>query len=111
MKLAVIGSRNIQVVISDADLPNGVDEIVSGGAVGVDRSAAKYAKEHHIKLTEFLPDYDRYGRCAPLKRNEQIADYADEALAFWNGSSRGTLHTIRLFQQKGKRVTVIKIES
>ena len=110
MKLAVIGSRSIPTVNLEQYLPPRVTEIVSGGAKGVDALAAQYAKENGLLLTEFLPDYTRYKRAAPLKRNEQIASYADAVLAFWDKRSRGTLHTISLFEREGKPVTLIIIE-
>ena len=107
MKLAIVGSRSLFVENFDDYIPCTVTEIVSGGAKGIDRQAAEYAKSNHIPLTEFLPDYARYRRGAPIKRNEQIAQYADEALAFWDGHSRGTCCTIELFQKLGKKVTII----
>ncbi len=107
MKLAIIGSRELKIKNMEAYLPPNVEEIVSGGAKGIDRTAADYARQNGVKLTEFLPNYPRYGRGAPLKRNVQIADYADQALAFWDGKSRGTAYTIDLFRQRGKAVTVI----
>ena len=94
MKVAVIGSRGLQVADLGKYLPEGTDEIVSGGAKGVDTSARNYALEHELKLTEFLPQYDRYGRGAPLRRNIQIIEYADQVLAFWDGKSRGTKFVI-----------------
>ena len=109
MKLAIIGSRNADVPNLETYLPEGVTEIVSGGARGVDTIAATYAKENGITLTEFLPDYQRYKRGAPLKRNEQIAEYADRVLAFWDGTSRGTLYTIKLFEKLGKPTTIVKV--
>ena len=78
MKLAIIGSRGLGAVDIGAYLPAGVEEIVSGGAVGIDRLAAAYARERGITLTEFLPDYGRYGRVAPLRRNAEIAAYAEQ---------------------------------
>ena len=114
MKLAIIGSRNI-THIDEKELstliPHNVSEIVSGGASGIDRIAADYAHKSGIKLTEFLPEYNRYRRAAPLKRNEAIARYADEALAIWDGRSKGTKHTIELFYYLGKKVTVILKEN
>ena len=110
MKLAVIGSRTLQIQNIGDYLPEGVTEIVSGGAKGIDRLAAVYAKENHIPLTEFLPDYERYGRAAPLKRNTEIAEYADMALAFWDGVSKGTKYTISLFEKRGKNVIIIKLQ-
>jgi len=80
MKIAIVGSRSITVNNLGDYLPENTTEIVSGGAIGVDRSARNYAKTHNIKLKEFLPEYERYGRSAPLKRNLQIIDYADEVI-------------------------------
>jgi len=110
VKLAVIGSRNFPSIRLENYIPAHVTEIVSGGARGIDRLAKEFAKETHIPLTEFLPDYNRYGRGAPLKRNGEIAAYADECLAFWDGMSRGTAHAITQFRRVGKKVTVISPE-
>lgn len=109
MKIAVIGSRNLTVENLGQYLPEGTTEIVSGGAKGVDTCAREYALAKGLKLTEFLPDYKRYGRGAPLKRNLQIIDYADEVLAFWDGQSRGTKHVIEQCKKRNKKVTVRKI--
>ena len=81
MKVAVIGSRNLVVQNLGKYLPEETMEIVSGGAKGIDTCAREYALAKGLKLTEFLPDYKRYGRGAPLKRNLQIIDYADCVLA------------------------------
>ena len=107
MKLAIIGSRKIISFELDRYIPDKVEEIVSGGAIGVDSIAKEFAKKNGIRLTEFLPQYELYGKAAPIKRNEQIALYADEGLAIWDGKSNGTAHTIRFFQKAGKKVTVI----
>ena len=107
MKLAIIGSRNIVLENLDKYIPQSTTEIVSGGAKGVDSCAEKYANERGIKLTVFLPEYEKYGRAAPLKRNLLIAEYADQAIAFWDGSSKGTLYTINAFKKLGKHVDVI----
>ncbi len=67
MRVAVIGSRGLQVDHLENYLPEGVTEIVSGGAKGIDTCAKNYALLHGLKLTEFLPEYSRYGRGAPCK--------------------------------------------
>jgi len=107
MKIAVIGSRSIQNA-NIAPYLSDADEIVSGGAVGVDACAAAYAKRHGIPFTVFLPDYNRYGRAAPLVRNRQIVAYADTVIAFWDGQSHGTLSVIRYAKKVGKPCTVIR---
>ena len=107
MKIAVVGSRKITMVnigryISDSE------EIVSGGAVGVDSCAAEYAKEKGIKLTVFLPQYERYGRAAPIMRNKEIVDYADKIIAFWDGKSKGTQHNIPLAKERNTPIRIIR---
>lgn len=89
-------------------LPEGTDEIVSGGTRGIDSCARNYAVRNHIKLTEFLPEYEKYGRTAPLKRNLQIIAYADEVIAFWDGTSHGTKYVIDHCRMAGKKVTVYR---
>ena len=94
MKVAVIGSRGLLVDDLEQYLPDDTTEIISGGAKGVDASAREYALRHGLKLTEYLPEYSRYGRAAPLKRNITIIENADLVLAFWDGTSRGTKFVI-----------------
>ncbi len=108
MKVAVIGSRSLYVNDLENYLPKETTEIVSGGAVGVDRSARRYAKQNGLKLTEFLPDYDTYGKYAPLKRNLEIIEYADIIYAFWDGKSGGTSFVIENCRKLGKKVRVFK---
>ena len=93
MKVAVIGSRSLTVQNLEEYLPQGMTEIVSGGAKGIDTCAREYAHQAGLKLTEFLPDYPRYGRGAPLRRNLEIIRYADEVIAFWDGQSHGARQT------------------
>ena len=106
MKIAVVGSRGIK----DVEIGKYVfesEEIVSGGAVGVDLCAAEYAHKNGIKLTVFLPEYERYGRAAPIVRNKKIVDYADKVIVFWNGKSKGSLSVIQYAQKTGKPCDVI----
>ena len=108
MKIAIIGSRSI----TDADIGKYVsegDEIVSGGAAGIDTLAAEYAKRNGLKLTVFLPEYEKYGRAAPIVRNKQIVDYADKVIALWNGSSKGTMSVIEYAEKMGKPCEVVTL--
>jgi len=109
MKVAIIGSRGISAIDLAPYLPSATTEIVSGGARGVDTVAHNYAIANSIKLTEFLPDYSRYGRSAPLKRNIEIINYADMLLAFWDGTSRGTGFVIDNCKKTGKHCAVVMI--
>lgn len=108
MRVAVIGSRTLEVENLEKYLPQGVTEIVSGGAKGIDACARRYAQRKGLKLTEFLPEYEKYGRIAPLKRNLQIIAYADIVLAFWDGQSKGTKYVIANCRKQKKKVTVYR---
>lgn len=109
MTLLIVGSRSI----TDFDLSPYVDEsvdcIISGGAKGVDSLAETYANQHGLAKIIVLPQYDRYGRAAPLKRNEQMVELADEILVIWDGLSKGTAYTVQYAQKQGKHMTVIRI--
>ena len=106
MKIVIVGSRD--VIISDIGrYISNAKEIVSGGAVGVDRCAEEYAKKNGIKLTVFLPQYKLYGRAAPIIRNKKIVDYSDKIVAFWNGSSKGTLSVIKYARKTGKPCEIV----
>lgn len=107
MKAAVIGSRSLTVDDLGKYLPEGTTEIISGGAKGIDACAREYAVSHGIKLTEFLPEYKKYGRNAPLLRNISIIERADVVLAFWDGKSRGTKFVIERCYEVGKRIYII----
>ena len=108
MRLAVFGSRGFidyeRLCLGIANLGDTIECIVSGGARGADTLAARFAKENGIKLFEFLPDYEKYGRSAPIVRNRSIVDNADCVLAFWDGKSHGTKFVIE--ECKKRRVPV-----
>lgn len=110
MKVAIIGSRGLELQDFSPYLPPETDEIVSGGARGIDRCARRYAEEKGLKLTEFLPDYDTHGRSAPLLRNLTIIDYSDLVLAFWDGSSPGTRFVIENCRKKNKPFKLFQIK-
>ena len=109
MKLAVIGSRELYIEVEDMHkyIPAQVTELVSGGARGIDSCARMYAVAYNLPIKEFLPDYPRFGRAAPLKRNLQIIAYADEILAFWDGHSSGTAYILRQAEKMGKKTRVV----
>ena len=106
MRVAVVGSRGLSVPNLEDYLPSDTTEIVSGGARGVDTSAREYALSKGIGLTEFLPEYDKYGRSAPIRRNITIIENADVVFAFWDGQSRGTRFVIEECRRRGVPVRI-----
>lgn len=90
-------------------IPDGVSEIVSGGAAGIDSCASQYARTHGLALKVFRPDYDTYGRSAPIRRNIEIIDYADIIFIFWDGHSAGSKFVIDRARQTGKLYQVFAL--
>lgn len=107
--LAIIGSRTCPPMDIGTYLTFTPDAIVSGGAKGVDTYAREYARKKGMKLIEFFPNYEKYGKCAPLVRNKQIVDACDCVLAFWDGNSKGTKRTLEYAKENGKPTTIVQI--
>ena len=110
MRVAIIGSRSVELN-EEQDvlpyLPENTTGIVSGGAEGADQIAEHIAEFLHVPLTVFRPDYARFQRRAPLERNRDIVQHADYVIALWDGSSRGTAHTIEQCIKEYKPVRVL----
>lgn len=49
--------------------------IVEGGARGADSLARLVAQEHGLQVVEFEAEWDRYGKSAGYRRNEQMARF------------------------------------
>ncbi len=73
--------------------------ILSGHCRGTDLMAERYAKENEFGLEIFPADWERYGRGAGPKRNKQMADKADYAIAFSSDGS-GTKSLIGYAEKK-----------
>lgn len=98
MKVAIVGSRSVGAEHYEelcAKVPIGASTIISGGSKGADQLAKRYAEENNLFYEEFLPDYARFGRAAPLKRDQQIVERADYVIVMWNGQSRGAAYVIK----------------
>lgn len=113
MKLGVVGSRTfndypyMKRLLDDLLRSYWVWKctIVSGGALGADSLAIDYAKEEGHDWKVFPAKWrvnGIYDRSAGYKRNVEIVDYSDMIVAFWDGQSKGTKHTIDLAMKQGK---------
>lgn len=110
MKLLVAGSRTITDFDLTPYIPNDTEEIISGGASGVDAIAEAYADEHRISKHIIRPKYHLYKKAAPIKRNREMVDLADSILVIWDGSSKGTLSTINYAKKQNKPINVVICE-
>lgn len=109
MKLLIAGSRFITSFDLSPYVPADVELIITGGAKGVDTLAEAYAKERGIPAVTVKPCYERYGRAAPILRDEEMVDLADSVLVIWDGVSRGSRHTADYARKKGKPLTVVTV--
>lgn len=104
-RVIIAGSRSItdaRIVaeILENDLHEGLidpnrDEIVHGGARGVDSLAAEWARSAGFGVKEFPADWAKYGKRAGFLRNCDMAEYAARAaggklVLIWDGHSRGS---------------------
>ena len=103
--IAIVGSRDFQSLeLVDAyveTLPRGT-VVLTGGARGVDQRAEKAARVRGLATQVFRADWQRYGRQAGFRRNAEMVASADQVTAFWDGSSRGTKHSIELAREANK---------
>ena len=109
MKILIAGSRNIDTFDLSPYIPKETTLIISGGAKGIDTIAEKYADEHKISKLILLPQYNLYGKSAPIKRNEMMVDIADTVIIVWDGNSRGTKSTLQYSRQKNKNIILITV--
>ena len=103
MKLLIVGSRTIMNYDLTGHVPAETELIISGGAKGMDTVAERYADAHGIEKLIIRPDYEKYGRAAPIKRNEEMVNAADTVLAVWDGESRGTKYTLGYARRLNKK--------
>jgi SLOG family YspA-like protein len=94
MKVIIAGSREIEGISVDAAVTASgfrgeIDEVVSGGALGVNRAGEEWAALSHIPVKLFLADWARFGTSADVKRNEEMVEYADALVLIWDGKSMG----------------------
>ena len=116
IKLAIVGTRNPKLSYKEWESlllqevsPDDLELIVSGGATGIDTYAKLFAGYHHIPLMEFIPDYAKYGKLAPLHRNKQIVKEASMVIAFPSSESRGTFHSISEARKMHKQLIIKQI--
>jgi len=114
MKVIIAGGRNFRdydklrescdnILVNQKEV-----EIVSGTAAGADTLGERYAQEKGYEVKKFPAQWDLYGKSAGYKRNQQMAEYADGLIAFWDGKSRGTKHMIDIANKMGLKVRVIR---
>ena len=105
MRVAIVGSRGYDKLELVRQYVRGLPTdtvVVSGGALGVDSTAVTEAKLCGLATTVYLPEWAKYGKSAGFRRNVLIVNDADVVVAFWDGKSKGTKHSMDLAVQLGR---------
>ena len=84
--------------------------IISGGAIGVDSMAAKWAMENQVNFQEIAAEWSVYGKKAGYIRNTSIVLQSTMLIAFWDHISNGTFDTIVKAKHFNKEVHVINLK-
>lgn len=100
MKILACGSRTwddgdfIEEALFTLDYGAGA-LLIHGGARGADQLAGEAAEKLGLEVKEMKPDWETHGKKAGVIRNIQMLnEEPDVVIAFWNGKSKGTKHTI-----------------
>ena len=114
MKVIVAGSRNLKckdLIFKKLDeMKDMIDEVVCGEAMGADSIGKEWAIKNRIAVKSFPAEWDKYDRLAGPIRNQDMGNYADYLIAFWDGESVGTKHMFTYMQQIGKHGEVVIIK-
>lgn len=108
MNLMIAGSRSITDFDLKDYIPEDVSLIITGGAKGIDTLAENYADKNKISKLVLRPLYNKFGKAAPLKRNDEMIKIADTVLVIWDGKSRGTKYTIEHAKKENKKVILVE---
>lgn len=96
MKVIVAGSRSFNDfdrmvrVMDQFHRFTPITEVVSGGAGGADKLGERWAASRGIPIRLFLAQWKALGKRAGFVRNQEMADYGDQLVLFWDGESHGS---------------------
>ena len=83
-----------------------ITTVISGCAEGVDTFGEQYAAEHGIPCERHPADWEKYGRSAGPRRNQEMAQCAEALIAVLYPGSKGTENMIHRAREAGLRVYV-----
>lgn len=111
--IGVVGNRygwSYEEVKKELDKLNiiSTDIIISGGAIGVDSYAQRYAKEHGKMIFIVYPNPRKPVPNRYFERNDTIVELSTILVAFQKDESHsGTQYTINKAKKLGKKIIVV----
>ena len=102
-------ARAVNIALSVIHQIDRIGLIVHGGAEGADRLADNWAAAKNVSIRRFPADWDRFGKGAGPKRNQQMLDeqHIDLVVAFPGG--KGTEDMIRRAMKEGVPVVLVPV--
>lgn len=111
MNIGIVGTRDFsdyELLCKTINYLNvNIKTIISGGAKGADSLGEKYANENNVETIIYKPNWDKYGKSAGYIRNKEIVNASDLIIAFWDGVSKGTKHSIDISIKSKKPLIII----
>ena len=129
VKVAIVGSRSFTPILGNISKQHSrtrslinaamknlyedqpvLSKIISGGADGADKYGEAYAAWEGVETEILKPDWETHGNSAGYLRNAIIVEKADIVVAYWDGESKGTKHTIELAIKQRKPLIIIRVD-
>ena len=117
MRLIVAGGRDftdtnrmiaeLQKLVESGEITDS-PELVCGMARGADMLAYSLWANNKMPIHNFPANWDKYGKSAGYRRNQEMGEFADAAVCFWDGKSKGTKHMIDIMNRLNKPVYVVR---
>ena len=117
MKLIVAGGRDftdtnrmiaeLQKLVESGEITDS-PELVCGMARGADMLAYSLWANNRMPIHNFPANWIKHGKSAGYKRNQDMGEFADAAVCFWDGNSKGTKHMIDIMNRLNKPVHIVR---
>ncbi|WAQ79299.1 hypothetical protein E20_12 [Escherichia phage E20] len=117
MKLIVAGGRDftdtnrmiaeLQKLVESGEITDS-PELVCGMARGADMLAYSLWANNRMPIHNFPANWNKHGKSAGYKRNQEMGEFADAAVCFWDGNSKGTKHMIDIMNRLNKPVYIVR---
>lgn len=117
MKLIVAGGRDftdtnrmiaeLQKLVESGEITDS-PELVCGMARGADMLAYSLWANNKMPIHNFPANWNKHGKSAGYKRNQEMGEFADAAVCFWDGNSKGTKHMIDIMNRLNKPVYIVR---
>lgn len=86
-----------------------ITKVVSGTCRGADLLGEKYAEENRLEIIRCPANWNKHGKSAGYKRNVEMADIAEQLIAFHKNGSKGTQHMINIAKSKNLNIIICQV--